>query len=137
MLSTSCHCGAVTVSVPRRPRKLTQCNCSICRRYGSLWAYYRRGSVDVNCKPSDLSTYIWGNGSLEFYRCRHCGCITHHERSLKKEDGSDTCAVNMRNIDDPSVVADLPVKMLDGASTWKVLYEGVEANVFRTSLTTT
>jgi len=39
-LSGSCHCGAVVVNVARRPRQLTDCNCSICRRYGTLWAYY-------------------------------------------------------------------------------------------------
>ena len=39
MLTATCHCGAVGVDVPRRPRRLTSCNCSICRRYGTLWAY--------------------------------------------------------------------------------------------------
>jgi hypothetical protein len=46
MLTASCHCGAVMVQVPRKPRSLTNCNCSMCRRYGVLWAYYkdRRGT---------------------------------------------------------------------------------------------
>ena len=37
MLTATCHCGAVRVDVPRRPRSLTNCNCSVCRRYGTLW----------------------------------------------------------------------------------------------------
>ena len=41
MLTATCHCGAVRVDVPRKPRRLTSCNCSICRRYGTLWAYYK------------------------------------------------------------------------------------------------
>jgi hypothetical protein len=35
-------------------------------------------------------------------------------------------AVNMRNIDDPRIVADVPIRLLDGASTWKVIDESLE-----------
>jgi hypothetical protein len=40
MLTGSCHCGAIKVKVASKPRQLTSCNCSICRRYGTLWGYY-------------------------------------------------------------------------------------------------
>jgi len=30
-------------------------------------------------------------------------------------------AVNMRNIEDPRRIADLPIRLIDGADTWKVL----------------
>ena len=30
MLAGSCHCGAVKVTLARKPRRLTCCNCSIC-----------------------------------------------------------------------------------------------------------
>ena len=46
MLIATCHCAAVKVEVPRRPRRLTECNCSICRRYGTLWAYYKFADTD-------------------------------------------------------------------------------------------
>ena len=29
MLTGTCHCGAVTIELARRPRSLTQCTCSI------------------------------------------------------------------------------------------------------------
>ena len=44
-------------------------------------------------------------------------------------DGSDWLAVNIRNVDDPESVAGLPIKMLDGASTWKVLDEQVQPDL--------
>ena len=47
MLTATCHCGALRIEVPRKPRTLTSCNCSICRRYGTLWAYYKASSVRV------------------------------------------------------------------------------------------
>lgn len=131
MFTASCHCGAVKLEITRKPRKLTQCNCSICRRYGSLWVYSRRKLVRVICEKNALSVYTWRNGTLEFYRCKNCGCVTHHERATKRIDGTDTRAVNVRNIDDPSIVAELPIKMLDGAASWKVLEESEQPNLLR------
>jgi hypothetical protein len=40
MLTGSCHCGSIKVKVASKPRQLTSCNCSICRRDGTLWGYY-------------------------------------------------------------------------------------------------
>jgi hypothetical protein len=57
MLTISCHCGAIGLEFARRPRKLTQCNCSICRRYGAIWAYYRRKSVQVASRRIALAVY--------------------------------------------------------------------------------
>jgi hypothetical protein len=71
------------------------------------------------------------NGAREFYRCRHCGCVTHHERTNKRADGTDSRAVNRRNVDEPGVVAELPITPLDGASSWSVLDERARPDVFR------
>ena len=35
----ACHCGAVTWTFSERPDAATSCNCTVCRRYGVLWAY--------------------------------------------------------------------------------------------------
>jgi hypothetical protein len=131
MLAASCHCGAVALTTARAPRKLTQCNCSICRRYGAVWAYYRRKSVQVHCEPGALAAYSWRNHSLRFYRCANCGCVTHHGRATPRHDGTDTLAVNVRNVDDPDAIAMLPIRMLDGASTWTVLDERAHPDLFR------
>jgi hypothetical protein len=121
-LTLSCHCGKVTLELARAPRSLTQCNCSICRRYGVLWAYYRRGSVRVSGGKGALATYSWRNRVREYHRCKVCGCVTHYEyRSRKRADGSDTVAVNMRNVDDPERLAHVPIQLLDGAKTWQTL----------------
>jgi hypothetical protein len=36
MIKITCHCGAVAIEVPHPPDTLTNCDCSICRRYGTL-----------------------------------------------------------------------------------------------------
>ena len=49
----SCHCGRVTIAVPAAPEWVARCNCSICRRLGSLVAYYPDdGSVRVEFTTS-------------------------------------------------------------------------------------
>ena len=99
---TTCHCGAVTIRMQRRIRKLTRCNCSICRRYGALWAYQQRKAVTVSDKDGLLRSYRWGKDKIEFFHCSACGCVTHYEQTDRREDGSDMCAVNMRNITNPT-----------------------------------
>jgi hypothetical protein len=39
MLRGSCHCGAVSWTLAGDPGRATICNCTLCRRYGVLWAY--------------------------------------------------------------------------------------------------
>ena len=40
-----CHCGNLRLCASREPDDLTQCNCSICRRLGALWAYANRDDL--------------------------------------------------------------------------------------------
>jgi hypothetical protein len=118
MLSATCHCGAVRVEVPRKPRSLTNCNCSICRRYGTLWAYYKASEVRVRAAHGATEKYCWGDKSLRFVRCGACGCITHWERVRPKKTGR--MGVNARNFA-PSSIESVRIRRLDGASTWKFL----------------
>jgi hypothetical protein len=78
-LSGSCHCGAVRISVPSRPAWLGSCNCSFCRRIGSLMAYYpddgpENGGVAVE---GATEPYIWGDRMIALHHCPTCGCFTH------------------------------------------------------------
>jgi hypothetical protein len=87
-LTLSCHCGEVTLELTRVPRSLTQCNCSICRRYGVLWAYYKRRSLRVSGGKAALATYTWRQRVREYHRCKACGSVTHYEyRTRKRADG--------------------------------------------------
>jgi hypothetical protein len=36
------------VTIPRKPKSIADCNCSICRRYGTLWAYYKAATVTID-----------------------------------------------------------------------------------------
>jgi hypothetical protein len=118
MLAATCHCGAVRVEVPRRPRSLTDCNCSICRRYGTLWAYYKADTVRVTAEPRAIAQYVWGDKRLKFVRCANCGCVTHWEPV--RRTATSRIGVNARNFE-PSIIGAVRIRRLDGAATWKYL----------------
>ena len=118
MPTATCHCGAVKVEVPREPETLTECNCSICRRYGVLWAYYKDSEVMLTATPDAVDDYAWGDKSLKFIRCKHCGCVMQW-RSLAVGPDSNT-GVNARNFE-PSMVGTVKVQRLDGADSWAYL----------------
>jgi hypothetical protein len=118
MLTATCHCGAIRIEVPRKPLSLTNCNCSICRRYGTLWAYYKASSVRLHGAARTRAEYSWGDRRIKFVRCRTCGCITHWE-PVRPRQGSRV-GVNARNFE-PSILDAVRIRRLDGASTWKYL----------------
>src|SRR5262245_10112181 len=117
MLTGSCHCGAVQVQVARKPRRLTSCNCSICRRHAGLWGYYKPSQVKITARRGTVDRYIWGNTCLSVCRCATCGGVTHWQPCAR---GVNRMGVNFRNFD-PSVIERIRIRRLDGASTWKFL----------------
>ena len=118
MIRAACHCGAVRIELARKPRTLTACNCSICRRYGTLWVYYQRNDVRIRSGRGSTSAYAWGDRSIRFVRCRRCGCIMHWEPVRKA--AARRIGVNARNLE-PAVLSGIRVRRLDGAGSWKYL----------------
>ena len=118
MLTATCHCGAVKVHVPRTPASLTSCNCSICRRYGVLWAYYKDAEVDLVASPGATDEYVWGSKSQKFVRCKECGCVMQWKK-FSISEGTNT-GVNARNFE-PSAIEAVKIRLLDGAKTWKYI----------------
>jgi hypothetical protein len=113
MLTGTCHCGAVKVTIPRKPRTVTDCNCSICRRYGVLWAYYKASTVKVAAKPKATESYSWGRKALKFVRCKNCGCVMCWQRVRPNPERK--MGVNYRNFDLDLLQA-VRITPLDGAA---------------------
>ncbi|KUI55676.1 hypothetical protein VP1G_03002 [Cytospora mali] len=104
-LTPTCHCGRISVDMPFPQASINACRCSICYRYGTIWAYFARKDVSITVNspassptPEDtiksqvswspsqgeeprsgLKSYVRddGNGHIGFYFCEHCGCMTH------------------------------------------------------------
>lgn len=117
MIEASCHCGRVRIEVEERPKQVTSCNCSICRRLGALWAYYRPEQVTITSGAGVTVPYVQGERTLAIHHCPTCGCVTHYE-GLAPD--SDRMVVNARLME-PGEIAGVKVRHFDGASSWKYL----------------
>ena len=118
MITGSCHCGAVSFEITESPKWLVDCNCSICRRLGTLWGHIEMDSVTVNPAEGGTISYVHGDKTLAIHTCKVCGCTTHWE-NLQPEKRS-RMAVNFRMCSESDVAA-FRVRRLDGAETWEYL----------------
>ncbi len=99
----SCHCGAVEIAVPGAPAWLGSCNCSICTKLGTLFAYYPDdGGVTVS---GETARYIWGDKMIALHHCPICGCSTHWD-SLGESFGK--VGINARLLDGFAIVEGEP-----------------------------
>ena len=112
----TCHCGAVKLSIATAPAQVTSCNCSICHRLGTLWAYYAPADVRIT---GPTATYCWSDKTIDFHHCATCGCTTHW--SPRDNRDQDRMGINARLLA-RDVLAAARVRRLDGASdNWKYL----------------
>ncbi|HEX3809317.1 MAG TPA: GFA family protein [Rhizomicrobium sp.] len=116
MIEASCHCGAVKLQIETAPETVTDCNCSICRRYGVLWAYYSPKQVRI---AGGTDTYMWGDQDIAFHRCKVCGCVINWSAV---DTSYDRMGVNARLMD-LDILAKARVRRLDGAVTEKYVDE--------------
>ena len=117
MIEGTCHCGAVRIEIVEAPAQVTSCNCSVCRRLGTLWAYYAPAQVRV---VGETATYRWGDKTIDFHHCAMCGITTHWSPIDGTRDGG-RMGINARLL--PSEVLERArVRRLDGASeNWTYL----------------
>ncbi len=111
-VKASCHCGAVRFEVAEAPTEIVSCNCSICRRNGTLWAYYHPDQVRFGDAPNATATYIQGDRMLALHHCRTCGCTTHWVSIMP--DYTHRMGVNARLFE--MDIGGIPVRLNDGAS---------------------
>jgi hypothetical protein len=117
MIAGSCHCGAVRWSFEGEPEGATICNCTICRRYGVLWAYDYEGEGIV--VSGTTHSYVRGD-ALEFHFCPVCGCVAFWRAQRENQQGRRRIAVNLR-LAEPQAVAKIPVDLFDGLDTFEDL----------------
>ena len=115
-LKGTCHCGRVEWALDALPESATACNCTICRRYGVLWAYGYIGH-DIHVTGEANAYRRADGGAIDFHFCPQCGCVTHYVATKPGDDGRRWTAVNLR-MSDPSLIDALPIDHFDGYDTW-------------------
>jgi hypothetical protein len=79
------------------PGSVTACNCTICSRYGVLWAYdYENGRIKING-----STFVYERvdktpPNLEFHFCPKCASVICWRAIKPEPDGRRRLAINIR-----------------------------------------
>jgi hypothetical protein len=82
-----------------------------------LWAYYAPKDVKILAPAGATDTYLWGERSLAFHRCKNCGCVTHW---AAVDPTVERMGINARLMD-PEVLRPLRIRKLDGATTFRYL----------------
>lgn len=117
MIQGSCHCGAVHWQYEGQIDRATACNCTVCRRYGVLWAYdYEDEGIKVS---GETQSYIRGK-AIEFHFCPVCACVAFWRMQPPSQEGRRRIAVNLR-LAEPDAVANIPIDHFDGLNTFEKL----------------
>lgn len=96
------------------PESATACNCTVCRRYGTLWAYdYENEGIFV----SGPSKFYTRGEAIEFHFCPSCGCVAFWRAQKTNEQGRRRIAVNLR-LTEPGPIESLPIDHFDGLHTF-------------------
>ena len=117
MLEGSCHCGDVRWSFAGVPESATACNCTVCRRYGALWAYDYEGEGIRVSGPA--AAYVRGR-QIGFHFCPQCACIAYWRALGAGTDGRRRIAVNLR-LAEPEPVGAIVIDHFDGLGKFEDL----------------
>jgi hypothetical protein len=121
MLTGYCHCQAAHWSLEGDPGSITACNCTMCRRYGALWAYDYEGERIALFGPVSAYTRVGkADPALEILFCPKCACVLAWRGLRLEEDGRRRIAVNVR-LADPEAVAQLLIDHFDGLMSFEDL----------------
>ncbi len=119
MLTGSCHCGGAHWSMKGDPGPVTACNCTLCRRYGTLWAYdYENERIQLE-GPTGSYKRKEDHG-LEILFCPTCAGVLAWRGMRLHAGNRRRMAVNVR-LADPEAVAGLPIEHFDGLESFKDL----------------
>ena len=118
MLTGTCHCGKIGWTFDGSPESATSCNCTLCRRYGTLWIYdYEGERINLSGPSAVYTRKDEANPYLEIHFCGGCGCVTSWRGLHLEPDGRRRIAVNIR-LTEPGPVAHLPIDHFDGHDTF-------------------
>lgn len=109
----SCHCGKVAFEVEGTIDSGLACNCSMCRRRGSLLWFVPREALTLTTREEDLGRYTFHKHVIQHRFCPACGIHTFGEGVHPA--GHRMAAVNLRCLDGLDLDS-VPVHHYDGRS---------------------
>lgn len=93
----SCQCGAVDFDVDVDLDNTVTCNCSRCKRLGSVLAFTGHDMFKLNSGDDSLTAYEFNKHRIKHLFCKTCGIESFAYGA--KPDGSAMVAVNANCLD--------------------------------------
>jgi hypothetical protein len=109
----SCHCGRVAYEADADLSHVISCNCSSCRRRGTLLAFVPKDAFRLKTGADALTEYTFNNKVIHYRFCTTCGVLPFADG--KGPDGAAMVALNVRCLDGVDLDT-LKVQKVDGAS---------------------
>ena len=80
MKKLTCHCGEVEaeINVSDKLEKVLRCNCSICKRKGTIMSMVKNEDFKIIKGEDKLKLYQFHTKVAKHYFCSKCGIYTHH-----------------------------------------------------------
>ena len=89
----SCHCGAIRFEVEGDLSNVIECNCSMCRRKGSLLGFVPQDKLKLLTPRENMGTYTFNRHVIKHHFCKTCGI--HPLAEAKDRSGKPTAAINL------------------------------------------
>jgi hypothetical protein len=112
--SGGCQCGKVRYEVDMDVAEVIACNCSRCRRLGSLLAFAPVTQFRLLSGDTDLTSYKFNRHLIHHKFCSTCG-IQSFAIGKNPKTGAEMAAINVRCLDDVDTDA-FKVRKVDGKS---------------------
>ena len=111
MKKLKCHCGLVKAEINiSKLDKILRCNCSICKRKGSMMSMVKNEDFKIIEGESNLKLYQFHTKVAKHYFCSVCGIYTHHNpRSNPSMTG-----FNIGCLDEIDTFEQRDVNLIDG-----------------------
>lgn len=110
----SCHCGKVAFEVEGEIDSALACNCSMCRRKGSLLWFVPKTRFELKTADDAAATYLFNKHAIRHRFCPTCGVHPYAE-AVNPKTGEPTAAINIRCLDGVDLES-VKVVHFDGAS---------------------
>lgn len=114
-MTLTCLCGHVRLETAKRPDFIHECNCTLCSKTGTHWAYFHPSEVTTAGATYGFSRTDKGEASADVRFCPTCGVTTHFALTAEAQAkfGNGMMGVNMR-LADPADLAGIELRYPDG-----------------------
>ena len=103
MYKLNCHCNEVQIELNLTDifDNLVRCNCSMCKRRGTIMALVDHNSIRIVKGEDKLSLYQFHTNTAKHYFCSVCGIYTHHQtRSNTSKYGINVACIDEINLEE-------------------------------------